>query len=192
MQVFEFIRGAFRRDHRPPTVREIAEHFGFRSPKAVSDHLNALERKGYISRSRRKARNIEMRKEFTPDGIPIVGRIAAGSPILAVENLEGSLSLESTFGPQESTFAVRVSGESMSGAGILDGDYVIVQAGAKVREGAVGVVLAGEEATVKRVHYEGEFIRLKAENPDFGDRLLSTRDPEVKICGPVRGVVRRL
>jgi repressor LexA len=191
-QVFDFIRETTHRDHRPPTVREIAKHFGFRSPKAVTDHLSALQRKGYITRSPRKSRNIEICSEFATQGIPVVGRIAAGSPILAVENLEGSLSLESLLEPTANTLAVRVHGDSMREAGILDGDYVVVDGGAPVRSGAIGVVRIGDEATVKRVFFEGATNRLQAENPDFQDITLGDGNPQVEICGPVRGVVRRL
>jgi repressor LexA len=100
-EIFEFICETMREETRPPTVREIAQHFGFRSPKAATDHLDALERKGYIRRRNRKARNIEIREELSPQGIPLVGRIAAGSPVLAVENLETSLSPATLFDADE-------------------------------------------------------------------------------------------
>ncbi len=191
-EVFEFIRQTSRQTHRPPTVREIADHFGFRSPKAVTDHLDALERKGFISRRDRKSRNIEIREELSPDGIPVVGRIAAGTPILAVENLEGSISLQTFFKPGGSVFALKVQGESMRDAGILEGDHVIVEGDAPVRNGAIAVVLLGDEATIKRVFFEAHRVRLKAENPEFEDILVSKTSPEFHVCGPVRGVVRRL
>jgi len=191
-QVFEFICEALREGNRPPTVREIAEHFGFRSPKAVTDHLAALERKGYIIRRNRKSRNIEVREEFSPQGVPLVGRIAAGSPVLAIENLEGSLSLKSMFNLTGNTFCLRVQGESMRGAGILDGDYVIVESGARVKSGGIAAVLLGDEATVKRVVFDGSRVRLKAENPDYEDIVLNQQSAEVRICGPVRGVLRKL
>ena len=191
-QVFEFIRETVREGNRPPTVREIADHFGFRSPKAVTDHLNALERKGYIFRRNRKSRNIEIPEELSPRGIPLVGRIAAGSPILAVENLEEPLSLTGLFAVTRSTFALKVHGESMRDAGILEGDYVIVESAAPVKNGTIAAVLLGDEATVKRVFFEGGTIRLKAENPDFEDIVVRKDSPGLEICGPVRGVVRRL
>ncbi len=191
-EVFEFIRHTFRAAHRPPTVREIAEHFGFRSPKAVTDHLNALERKGYIVRRSRKSRNIEIPEDFAPDGIPVVGRIAAGSPILAVENLEGSISLNNLFALSATTFVLRVQGDSMREAGILDGDYVVVEGEAPVKSGTIAVILLGDEATVKRVFFEGERVRLHAENPSFEDITVDVSSPGFRLCGPVRGVVRRL
>ncbi len=191
-EVFEFICDTMREDNRPPTVREIAQHFGFRSPKAATDHLDALERKGYINRRNRKARNIEIREELSPQGIPLVGRIAAGSPILAVENLEGSLSTSTLFEANENTFALQVEGESMTGAGILPGDYVIVNAGGRLRNGQIGAVRIGDEATVKRVYIKKGQVRLKAENPDYEDIIINKSSPDFSIYGPVVGVMRKV
>ncbi len=191
-QIFEFICETMRAENRPPTVREIADHFNFQSPKAATDHLDALERKGYIRRRNRKARNIEIRDELSPQGIPLVGTIAAGSPVLAVENLQGSLSTTGLFNVNERTFALQVEGESMTGAGILPGDYVIVDSGASVRKGAIAVVRIGDEATVKRVFISQGQARLKAENPDYEDIVLDKNSPEFAIYGPVVGVMRKL
>lgn len=190
-EVFEFVRSSMREEHRPPTVREIADHFGFRSPKAATDHLDALERKGYIKRRNRKARNIEIREELSPLGIPVVGRIAAGSPILAVENLEGSLSTNDLFGVDEKTFALQVEGESMTGAGILPGDYVIVQSQGQVRNGDIAAVRIEDEATVKRVFLTKNQLRLKPENPEYEDIVLDKETGDFSIYGPVIGVMRR-
>ncbi|MFO8006828.1 MAG: transcriptional repressor LexA [Candidatus Brocadiia bacterium] len=191
-EVFDFICSVMREETRPPTVREIADHFGFRSPKAATDHLDALERKGYIRRRNRKARNIEIREELSPQGIPLVGRIAAGAPILAVENLEGSLSTNDLFGVDEQTFALQVEGESMVGAGILPGDYVVVDSGARVRTGAIAAVRLGDEATVKRVYVNKDQVRLVAENPDYEDIVVDRNAEEFAIYGPVVGVMRRV
>jgi repressor LexA len=191
-QVFDFICEVVRGESRPPTVREIAEHFGFQSPKAATDHLDALERKGYIRRRNRKARNIEIREEFSPLGIPIVGRIAAGSPILAVENLEGSLTTAELFGATEGTFALEVEGESMIGAGILPGDYVIVNSSGRVKEGGIAAVQIGDEATVKRLFLSRSQARLKSENPAYKDIVVDRNSPEFTVYGPVIGVVRKL
>ncbi|MCK4283198.1 MAG: transcriptional repressor LexA [Candidatus Brocadiae bacterium] len=191
-EIFDFICETMRAENRPPTVREIADHFNFQSPKAATDHLDALERKGYIRRRNRKARNIEIREELSPQGIPLVGTIAAGSPVLAVENLEGSLSTTGLFNVNERTFALQVEGESMTGAGILPGDYVIVDSGARVRKGAIAVVRIGDEATVKRVFISQGQARLKAENPDYEDIVLDKNSPEFAIYGPVVGVMRKL
>jgi repressor LexA len=191
-EVFEFIRDSFRNHNCPPTVREIAKHFQFSSPKAATDHLNALERKGYIRRRSSKARNIELPDKLDPQGIPILGRIAAGSPVLAVEDIEDSVSLNGMFSPSPNTFALEVNGASMEGAGILDGDYVVVEKDGSVKNGSIAVALLGDEATVKRVFFEKDHVRLEPENPDFAPIHVEQSDPEFRICGPVRGVIRRL
>lgn len=191
-EVFEFICDTMRETSRPPTVREIAEHFGFRSPKAATDHLDALERKGYIRRPSRKARNIEIRAELDPMGIPILGRIAAGSPILAVENLEGSLSTSSFYEASEKTLALQVEGESMINAGILPGDYVIVNSGGRVRTGTIAACRIGDEATVKRVEIEKSRVVLHPENPDYDDIIVDKKSDEFEIIGPVVGVMRKV
>jgi repressor LexA len=191
-QVFDFICEVLRADNRPPTVREIAENFGFQSPKAATDHLDALERKGYIRRRNRKARNIEVREEFSPLGVPIVGRIAAGSPILAIENLEGSLNAAEMFSAADGAFALQVDGESMTGAGILPGDYVIVNANGRVKEGGIAAVRIGDEATVKRLYVSRGRARLKSENPEYKDIVVDRNSPEFAVYGPVIGVVRKL
>ncbi|MFW6189072.1 MAG: transcriptional repressor LexA [Planctomycetota bacterium] len=191
-EVFEFICDAMREENRPPTVREIAEHFGFRSPKAATDHLDALERKGYIRRRDRKARNIEVREELSPQGIPLVGRIAAGSPILAVENLEASLSTTELFGVDERTFALQVEGESMTGVGIMPGDYVIVDGDAEVERGDIAAVRIGDESAVKRLFVDRGEVRLKSENPEYEDIVVDKNSPEFAVYGPVVGVMRKL
>ena len=191
-EVFDFICDTMRQENRPPTVREIAQFFGFRSPKAATDHLDALERKGFISRPTRKARNIEIREELDPMGIPILGRIAAGSPILAVENLEGSLSTASFYSASDKTLALQVEGESMTGAGILPGDYVIVNSGAAVRNGQIAACQIGDEATVKRVDIQKSKVVLHPENPDYADIIVDKKSDEFAFIGPVIGVMRRV
>jgi repressor LexA len=190
--IFEFICETIRVESRPPTVREISEYFGFQSPKAATDHLTALERKGYISRPDRSSRNIVVREELDPQGIPVVGRIAAGEPLLAIENIEESLSTNVLYNVGARTMALKVDGESMTGAGILPGDYVIVENGQRVRNGKIGAVRIGDEATVKRVFIEKAQVRLQAENPDYKDIIVNRRSPEFEIIGPVIGVMRRL
>lgn len=181
-----------RDEKRPPTVREIADHFGFHSPKAATDHLDAIERKGYIHRANRKARNIEVREELSPLGIPIVGRIAAGSPFLAVENLEGSLSTSDLFNPDQKTFALQVEGDSMTGAGILSGDFVIVDGRKRVRTGTIAAVGIDDEATVKRVFVGKKQVRLKSENPAYDDIVVDKKSANFVIYGAVVGVMRKL
>ena len=191
-EVFEFILECFRSDRRPPTVREIAKHFGFRSPKAVTDHLDALERKGYIERSPGTARNIHLPERFAPPNIPVAGHISAGSPTLAVEDIDEHISLKSLFGPTNKLFGLRVEGDSMEEAGIFDGDYVIVATDREVGDGCVGVALIGDEATVKTIFHEDDQTRLQAESSRYEDILMDRSDPDFAICGPVVGIIRQL
>ena len=188
-QVLEFIESEGRGSGRPPTVREIAEHFGFRSPRAASDHLDALERKGWIERDRGSARGIRL--PDPPGGIPIVGRVAAGHPILSSEYREGTLDFHNLFGIRD-RFAVRVIGESMIGCGINDGDYVIVQRSSRIEDGQIALVYLDGEATVKRVRRTPTGYRLEAENPRFAPLEVDESSPEFQVGGPVVGVVRRL
>jgi repressor LexA len=188
-QVLEFIEAEGRRMGRPPTVREIAEEFGFRSPRAASDHLDALERKGWIQRDRGRSRGIRL--PDSPTGIPLVGRVAAGHPILSPEFRDGTLDFHNLFGIHD-RFAVRVIGDSMIGCGIHDGDYVIVQRADRVEEGQIALVYLDGEATVKRVHRTRAGYRLEPENPRFAPLEVDAASPEFRIGGPVVGVVRRV
>ncbi len=177
----------------PPTVREIAEHFGFRSPRAASDHLEALERKGYI-RLMGTARGIQLADGVMPsaDGPPILGRVAAGKPILSEENYVGTLSMAEMFGRKPDVFALRVEGDSMIGAGIFDGDYVVVKHQGSVEPGEIGVAFTDEGATVKRIYDEGERFRLQPENDAMEPIYVAKDDPSFMIGGRVIGVVRKL
>jgi repressor LexA len=147
-QVLEFIRRKITAERLPPTIREIAAHFGFSSTGTVRDHLQALAQKGYLVLNRHKARAIELKAAVT--GIPILGRVAAGSPTLAVEDIEGYLEPDSLFDPADGLFALRVKGDSMVEAGIMEADIVVVRRQPKAENGDIVVALMGEEATVKR------------------------------------------
>lgn len=177
----------------PPTVREIADHFGFRSPRAVSDHLEALERKGYLKRMG-TARGIQLADGVMPvgDGFPILGRIAAGKPLLSEENYVGTLSMTEMFGQRPDIFALRVEGDSMIDAGIFDGDYVVVKQQGSVDSGEIGVAFTEDGATVKRIYDEGERFRLQPENEAMEPIYVPKDDPSFMIGGRVIGVVRKL
>ena len=180
---------------RPPTVREIGKAFGIVSPRGVSDHLLALETKGYIRRAHLKSRGIELCDQ--PGGVPIVGDVAAGQPILAVENITGRLELGEAFGRGD-LFAVRVHGDSMQGCGILDGDYVVVRREPVVTSGAIAVAYIDGEATVKRVYKIPGGYQLRPENPAYTPIVIkgpsraddASPTPSFEIAGPVVGVVR--
>jgi repressor LexA len=174
-------------------VREIGEAIGLSSSSTVHGHLARLEEKGYLRRDPDKPRAIEitgerqLRLQRTVI-VPLVGRVTAGEPILAVENIEDTYALPHDLVQSESAFMLRVEGDSMIGAGISDGDMVIVRPQETARNGDVVVALLGDEATVKRYFREGDHVRLQPENPAHHPIL--TRD--VSILGIVVGLYRRL
>lgn len=200
-QIFNFIVKNIQTFGFPPSVSEFQKRFSFKSPNAVQDHLNTLERKGFISRHSHKSRGIEVLiglKERTKDAIsttqvPIIGRVAAGEPILAQENIEGKLTVDKTIAKNSNdTFALRVKGDSMINAGILDGDFVIVQQQPTANQGEIVVALIGEEATVKRFYKERNHIKLLAENEDFAPIIITPQDSDIQILGKVKGVIRKV
>ena len=187
--ILEFIADAVRATGSPPSVREIAAHFRMASPKGVTDHLAALERKGYLHREPGQARNIRL--THAPDAIPIVGTVAAGTPITALENHDGQVDFPNLFGSGQ-LFAVRVKGDSMRDAGILEGDLVVVQKDARVEQNAVGVAYVDGEATVKRVRKTHQGYELMPENPAYHPLIIDDTTPNFALAGPVIGVIRRL
>ena len=195
-EVLEMIKDFMRKHNMPPTVLEIADAFGFKSSSCF-DHLKALERKGYIRRSS-KARSIEL-SEFTQGRnsfrqtmeVPVVGQVMAGQPILAVENIEATVALDADW-VGDNTFLLRVQGNSMSGAGILNGDLVLVRQQPAVEQGDIAVCLLGDDATVKRVFRERGRIRLQPENGDYEPILVDRGDADFKVLGKVVGLYRRM
>ncbi len=196
-EVLDFVR-AFAVDHGyPPTVREIGAHFGF-VPRSVFDHLKALERKGYLRRRSSKSRSLELLDEAGspahPRGVavPIVGRVAAGDPLLAVQNIEGSLWLSPEWVNGGETFLLRVQGESMVDAHILPGDYALVRRQPAAEHGDIVIALLNEEATVKRLLFKGDQVVLKPENLAMKPITVRRGDSRLQIVGKVIGVLRRL
>jgi repressor LexA len=196
-EVLNFVRAFAVEQGYPPTVREIGAHFGF-VPRSVFDHLKALERKGYLRRRSSKSRSLEILDEggspARPRGVavPILGRVAAGDPLLAVQNIEGSLWLSPEWVNGGETFLLRVQGESMVDAHILPGDYALVRRQAAAGHGDIVVALLNEEATVKRLLFKGDQILLKPENPAMKPIAMRRADPRLQIVGKVIGVLRRL
>lgn len=182
-----------RRTGLPPTYRELGRALAIASTNGVRGHLKALERKGYL-RLGRGARGLELAEEIRgAGGIPIVGRIAAGRPIEALENFEGAVDVGALYGAYPDVFAVRVVGDSMVGAGIRDGDLAIVRAAPKVENGAVAAVAIDGEATVKRFHAERGAVTLVAANPKFAPRIIREEEGrDVRVLGRVVGLVRRM
>ena len=197
-EVVEFIAGEVQLQGRPPTLREIGAHLKIGSTNAVRSLLSALERKGYIRRKPYLARGIEMLKEvnnFTLPGIisiPIVGRVAAGEPLLAEQNIEGRLLLDRDLFRSGDGFALRVKGKSMIEAGINDGDIVLARADLPLEKGSIVVALIGDDATVKYYFpVDDGRIRLEPANSDFGPIIIEEHTPGFYIAGKVVGLYRK-
>ncbi|MBC8236518.1 transcriptional repressor LexA [bacterium] len=190
-EVLDYIKNHIQTAGYPPTVREIGGAFKI-SEKGAYDHLRTIERKGYIKRAARKNRAIEV-LDFIPlhreeiIEVPIVGRIAAGEPLLATQNIEGTLPVSKEMVGEEEFFALRVKGLSMIEAGIFNGDYVIVKQQSSAEQGEIVVALIDDEATVKRFYRDNNQIRLQPENPAMNPIIVK----EVAILGKVVGLFRR-
>ena len=203
-EILEFIISHIEQYGYPPSIPEIQKNFSFKSPNAVSDHLEALERKGYIARRPHKSRGIEVLIQSKPEKggnlndenvaeVPIVGRVSAGTPILAEENLEGTLFVDKTIVRNpKGVFALRVQGESMIKAGILDGDFVLVKQQPVAEQGEIVVVLIEDEATVKRFYKDKNKIRLQPENDTMNPMVVDSKKSSVRILGKVVGVIRKI
>ena len=170
----------------PPSVREICAATGLRSTSTVHAHLKTLEEEGYISRQAGLNRSIHIEGCEDTTQVPIVGRVTAGMPILAVEEIEGYLPYSGRAGSGKELFALHVQGYSMKNAGILDGDYVIAEKVSTADDGEIVVALIEDEATVKRLYREPDCIRLQPENEDF--EPIYSRD--VMVLGKVIAVIR--
>jgi repressor LexA len=195
-EILEFVVERVRDEGFPPTLKEIAAQFRLSSPNAARDHILALERKGFLRRSAEKSRALTLDPSLRaaqppPQGMPLVGVVPAGSPVLAEENFEGYVDLNELFGRGEGTFLLRVSGESMIGAGINDGDLVAVRQQGEVASGEIGVAVVAGEATVKRIFLEDGTYRLQPENPAMDPIRVWAGDPEFRVAGKVIGIVRR-
>jgi repressor LexA len=192
--VLNFVEEFCRRQGYPPTVREVAAHFGVQ-PRAAVDHLAALKRKGYLHREPGRSRGLALvsRLEDQVVEVPILGRIAAGQPLLATEQVEDTLALPRAWVQGEEVFLLRVSGESMAPL-LLPGDLVMVRVQPRVSRGEIAVVLVDEEATVKRVFEEAGGLVLKGDNPDFTPLRFAPEEAAelVQILGKVVGVYRSL
>ncbi len=193
-QILSYIKDTLRAKGYPPSVREIGEAVGLSSSSTVHSHLEKLEELGFIRRDPTKPRAIDVldetpwrQKAMTP--VPLVGRVTAGQPILAVENIEETYPFPTELVGDEAVFMLAVRGDSMINAGILDGDYVLVRDQNTARNGEIVVAMVGDdEATVKRFYRERDHIRLQPENDSF-EPILSR---EVSILGKVIGVFRKI
>jgi repressor LexA len=203
-EIFNFIRGFIKERGYPPSVREIGEHFDI-YPRAAFDHLKALERKGYLKRRGSMSRGLEvlvfleershgepLRKEgrLQSRAIPILGKVAAGKPTLAVENVEGTIPLPAEWVKGKEVFLLKVKGDSMSPY-ILPDDHVVVRSQPSAENGDVVVALMGEEATVKRFFKKGKKIELKPDNERWETIQIEEGSGEAQILGKVIGVFRK-
>jgi repressor LexA len=198
-QIFEFIKRYTHEKGYPPTVRDIGGAIGLTSSSTVHAHLANLERLGLLRRDPTKPRAMEVladkaKRAVVPSGLPLVGRVAAGTPILADENIEEYVEVSPLAGGDGGDFILEVRGESMKNAGILDGDRVVVRKQATASDGDIVVAIVGAEdepeaeATVKRYYRERDHIRLEPENENFEP----IRSPDVQVAGRVIGVFRRV
>ena len=195
-EIFDFIKRYSSKYGYPPTVRDIGKAVGLASSSTVHAHLSNLEKVGLLRRDPSKPRAIELldkaaagvRNIVRPTGLPLVGHVAAGQPVLAEENIEDYVDVPELAGGEEGDYLLRVRGESMKDAGILEGDVVVVRPQDDAGSGDIVVALVGEEATVKRFFRESDHIRLQPEN----DAVEAIRSKEVRVLGRVVGVMRRV
>ena len=191
-QILDYIKEEILNKGYPPTVRDICNAVGLKSTSSVHSHLETLEKNGYIRRDPTKPRAIEIvddtfnltRREVV--NVPLVGRVAAGEPILAVENIDNYFPIPSEYMPNEQSFMLKVKGESMINAGIFDGDNIIVQQQSTARNGDMVVALVDDSATVKTFYNEGDHIRLQPENDSMDPIIVN----DCQILGKVFGVFR--
>ena len=202
-KVLNFLKGFLQENGFPPTLREIASHFGLRGPKAPQKTLQILEKKGYIRRVPGGSRAIEMLKYVGKDGrhgglpyatfsIPIVGRVRAGEPILAIENIEGYIHLDRSLASSEDVFLLRVQGNSMIDAHIQDGDFALVKPQPNAENGEIVVALIEDEATIKRIFKKRDLIRLEPANPRIEPIVVKKGEKRITIVGKVVGIFRKL
>ena len=196
-EIFDFIKRHSAKYGYPPTVRDIGKAVGLASSSTVHAHLANLEKLGLLRRDPSKPRAIELLDRAVeqvksivvrPDGLPLIGQVAAGSPVLAEENIEEYVSVPALAGGEDGEYVLRVRGESMVEAGILPDDYVVVRPQETAADGEIVVALVGEEATVKRFFKEADHIRLQPEN----ETMEPIRSREVRVLGRVVGVMRRV
>jgi len=211
-EVLEFIRQFLAKAGYPPTVREIGAHFGF-VPRSVFDHLKALERKGYLRRIASKSRSLQIldpeasvalgARSPTSGGypalgaptyreIPILGRVAAGQPLLSEQNLEGTSVVPQDWVNGDEAFLLKVQGESMIGAHICPGDHALVRRQATAESGDIVVALLNDEATIKRLLVRPDGIVLQPENPSMQPIEVKKDEKSFQILGKVVGILRKL
>jgi repressor LexA len=194
-EIFDFIRRYAAKTGYPPTVREIGKAVGLHSSSTVHAHLANLEKIGLLRRDPSKPRAIELlfdraKRTIMPEGggLPLVGQVAAGEPILAEENIEEYIEIPDVIGGEDGDYILQVRGESMVGAGIFEGDYVVVRPAEEADDGAIVVALIDDEATCKRFYREADHVRLQPEN----EAMEPIRTTGASVLGRVVGVFRKV
>lgn len=191
-KVLEYIKEQIKDTGYPPSVREICAALGFKSTSSAHQYIWRLAEKGYIDKGDLKTRAIKVKGSEPTIAVPIVGKVAAGEPILATENIEDYMSIGQSFFSQDSlkneNFILKVQGESMINAGINDGDYIIVSKQDTARNGQIVVALIENEATVKTFYKEKDYVRLQPENDTMDPIIVK----DVKIVGKVIGLFRKI
>ena len=198
-QILDLIRTEIARTGFPPTRAEIARTLGFKSANAAEDHLRALAKKGAIELTAGASRGIRLKNQATPAlpatsalaqlFLPLIGRVAAGSPILATEHIEREIGVETSLFSQTPDYLLRVRGLSMRDAGILDGDLLAIKKTPEARNGQIVVARLGDDVTVKRLSESGKRIELLPENPDFKPIVIGP-DDDFSLEGIVVGLIR--
>ena len=186
-EILRLINDFLKKTGFPPTRAEIAKIFGFSSANAAEDHLRALEKKGHIELLPGASRGIRLKKNF---GLPLIGRVAAGSPILAEANVQARYQVDRHLFSPHADYLLKVRGLSMRDAGILEGDLLAVHKTREVRSGQIIVARLGNDVTVKRLKRQGNQIQLLPENPDFEPIEVDARDEQFDIEGLAVGIVR--
>jgi repressor LexA len=195
-KVLNFLKSYMQQKGFPPTLREIASNFGLKGPRAPQKTLAILERKGFIRKVPGGSRAIEVRDIMPTLGktlsVPIVGRVRAGEPILAVENIEGFLNLDRNLVSSGDVFLLRVQGDSMIEAHIEDGDFALVKSQSDAENGEIVVALIEDEATIKRIFKKRDLVRLEPANPTMEPIVVKKGDKRIAIVGKVIGIFRKL
>ena len=191
--IYEYIQEQILNRGQPPTIREIGSAFGISSTNGVRTHLTALIKKGFLKKHKFLSRGLELTRSLAANigRVSIVGSVPAGSPIDAIENIDGEIAVDLSFLPRGDSFALKVIGDSMVNAGILDGDTVLVRKQRVAQRGEIVVAIIDGEATVKRYFPEKNRIRLQPENENFDPIYVGKRSGEFKIAGKVVGLLRR-
>ena len=205
-EVLEFVRQFMANAGYPPTVREIGAHFGF-VPRSIFDHLKALERKGYLRRDGAKSRSLQIletapgaalgTRHSAPSStpyreLPILGRVAAGQPLLSDQNLEGTSVVPQDWVNGDEAFLLKVQGDSMIGAHICPGDQALVRRQSTAENGDIVVALLNDEATIKRIFFRPDGIVLQPENPSVTPIQVKKNEKSFQIVGKVVGILRKL